>query len=154
MSNKISKERKTIYYIGMGLSAIGFILFISTFFTTFTGSAFDDIGFEPGMPSSFMTAPLGMIFMIVGGFLMNLGAKGAAGSGLLLDPEKARDDLKPYSSAAGGMINDAIDNMDIVKDKKKNEETKSTQVIKIKCRACGELNEEDAKFCKSCGERM
>lgn len=34
-----------------------------------------------------------------------------------LDPEKAREDLKPYSAAAGRMINNVIENIDIVKEK-------------------------------------
>ena len=96
-----------------------------------------------------------MICIVAGSVLMNIGAKGAAGSGIILDPDRAREDLKPYSSAAGGMISDVIENIDIVKEKKKEDDTKASQeIIKIRCRACGELNDEDAKFCKSCGDRM
>lgn len=82
---------------------------------------------------------------------MRIGAKGAAGSGLVLDPDKAREDLKPYNEAKGGMINDVISNIDVV-DKIITHEEK--EVIKIKCRECGGLNEEDAKFCKSCGKEL
>jgi rRNA maturation endonuclease Nob1 len=28
------------------------------------------------------------------------------------------------------------------------------EVIRIKCRSCGSLNEEDARFCKGCGAPM
>jgi type I restriction-modification system DNA methylase subunit len=28
------------------------------------------------------------------------------------------------------------------------------EVIKIKCRSCGTLNDEDAKFCKECGKEI
>lgn len=152
MSNKISNERKALYYIGLGLIVLGVILFFSSFFAVNDG--FDPF-FAPGMPSFFKRALIGMICMIVGSILMNIGAKGAAGSGLILDPDKARDDLKPYTSAAGGMINDVIENIDIVKDKKLiNENKEVQQIVKIKCRNCGELNDEDSKFCKSCGEKM
>lgn len=86
---------------------------------------------------------------------MNIGAKGAAGSGLILDPERAREDLKPYSTAKGGMINDIVENVDLVKDMIKGEETKEIkEAIKIKCKDCGALNDEDAKFCKSCGRAL
>ncbi|MDR0520404.1 MAG: zinc-ribbon domain-containing protein [Planctomycetaceae bacterium] len=27
-------------------------------------------------------------------------------------------------------------------------------MIKIRCRACGKLNEEDSKFCQECGEKL
>ena len=40
----------------------------------------------------------------------------------------------------------------LVKDMGKNKDQK--EIIKIRCRNCGELNDEDAKFCKSCGREM
>ena len=83
---------------------------------------------------------------------MNIGAKGAAGSGLLLDPDKAREDLKPFNEAKGGMINDVISNIDVV-DKIANTYEKK-EVIKIRCRSCESLNDEDAKFCKGCGKEL
>lgn len=149
MANKISKERKAIYYIGLVLMVLGFVLFMSSFFVDMVPSFYMN-------PSSFVARPvIGMICIIVGSVLMNIGAKGTAGSGLLLDPEKAREDLKPYSAAKGGMINDTIENIDIVKDMSNRKgESEVKEIIKIKCRACGALNDEDAKFCKSCGKEL
>jgi len=151
LSNKISSERKTLYYIGMGMVGLGFILFISGFFV-------NDVGFDPffdaGMPSFFKRALAGMICIIAGSILMNIGANGAAGSGIILDPEKARDDLKPYSSAAGGIINDVIENIDIVKERTIRDKDEILQIVKVRCQSCGELNDEDARFCKSCGGKM
>ena len=147
MSNKISSERKALYYIGLGLMILGFILFISSFFTF--GN--DDMFY--GGPSSFMARPLaGMICIIIGSILRGIGEKGTAGSGLILDPEKAREDLKPHNIAKGKMINDAVENIDIVKDMGNGEVQK--EIIKIRCKNCGELNDEDAKFCKSCGREI
>lgn len=149
MTNKISKERKALYYIGLGLMVLGFILFISTFFMFGTRSMFVH------GPTSFIRRPiLGMVCMIVGSVLMKVGAKGAAGSGLVLDPEKAREDLKPYSTAKGKMINDTIENIDIVKDMVNNKNRDTKEIIKIRCRNCGKLNDEDAVFCKFCGKKM
>ena len=154
MSNKISNERKALYYIGLGLIVFGFILFISSFFVGFSGlGRFDP--FNSGMPSFFKRALIGMICIIVGSVLMNIGARGAAGFGIILDPEKARKDLKPFSSATGGMINDVIENIDIVREKKTSHDKKEIlQIVKVKCQSCGELNDEDAKFCKSCGDKI
>lgn len=149
MSKKISKERKATYYAGLALIVLGFLLFISSFFTVFNPEPM----FFDGPPSFFKRALIGMICMIAGSILMNIGAKGAAGSGLILDPEKAREDLKPYSSAAGGMINDVIENIDIVKRKDKDENSVK-EIIKVKCRNCGKLNDEDARFCKECGRNL
>ncbi len=144
---KLSKKRKATYYIGIGLMILGFILFISVFF--FGISSMSSMSME--MPP-FQNAVIGMILIIVGGIVMNIGVKGAAGSGLILDPEKAREDLKPFNEAKGEMINDVISNIDAVDQMTKQHGTK--EVIKIKCRSCDSLNDEDARFCKGCGKEL
>lgn len=145
--SKIPKERKITYYIGIGMIILGFLLFISVFF-----AGFNFLNNPAGLMHSFKNAPIGMVLFIVGAILMNVGAKGAAGSGLLLDPDKAREDLKPFNEAKGEMINDVISNIDIVEQMTKSHEQKET--IKIRCRSCGSLNDEDAKYCKSCGKEL
>jgi len=147
---KITTERKITYYIGIGMIVLGFILFISVFFQV--SSLMNDPlrGLDSQPP--FSNSMLGMILIIAGGIVTNIGAKGAAGSGILLDPEKAREDLKPFNEAKGEMINDVISNIDAVEKITKVHEEK--EVIKIKCRNCGSLNDEDAKFCKSCGKEL
>ena len=146
---KITKKRKATYYVGIGMMVLGFILFISVFFSF---ASFMSNPFEGSGTPSFTNSILGMVLIIAGSIVMNIGAKGTAGSGLLLDPDKAREDLKPFNEAKGGMINDVISNIDVV-DKiiKPNGEK---EVIKIRCRSCGSLNDEDAKFCKSCGKDL
>lgn len=154
---KISNERKAAYYIGIGMIVLGFILFISVFFSaaSFMNNPFSGSFNGMNRGPSFMNAVIGMVLIIAGSIVANIGAKGAAGSGIILDPEKAREDLKPYSEAAGGMINDVISNIDVV-DKITNtkEEREEKEVIKVRCRSCGTLNDEDAKYCKSCGEEV
>jgi hypothetical protein len=44
--------------------------------------------------------------IVIGAVISNIGARGAAGSGILLDPEQARDDLEPFSRMHGGMLKD------------------------------------------------
>ena len=145
--SKLSNERKVTYYIGMGLMIIGFILFISVFFQF---ASFSNDPFTMSKPPSFMNPIIGIILIAIGGIVSNIGAKGAAGSGMILDPDQAREDLKPFNEAKGQMLNDVISNIDAVNNITKPSENK--EIIKIKCRSCGTLNEEDAKFCKSCGE--
>ena len=103
----------------------------------------------------------GMALMIFGGFLMNLGRHGAAGSGVVLDPKKARKDLEPWNRAAGGMANDALDEIELAKKlgKKLDEPTPPSAAplepaVKVRCRACKALNDEHAKFCNQCGAAM
>ena len=46
--------------------------------------------------------------MVVGGIVSGIGRAGAAGSGLILDPEKAREDIEPWSRMTGGVVKDAL----------------------------------------------
>lgn len=146
---KITKQRQVTYYIGIVMMVIGFLLFISVFIAT---ARFMNDPFMYEMKPSFTNPIIGMILMIAGTVVMNIGAKGAAGSGLLLDPEKAREDLKPFSDAKGKMINDVVSNIDIIDNIGKSHVKE--EIIKIKCRNCKNLNDEDAKFCKSCGKEI
>ncbi len=146
--SKIPGERKTLYYLGMGMIVLGFILFLSVFFSA--ASMMND-PFMSG-PPPFANAVFGMILMVAGGIVRNVGARGAAGSGIILDPDKAREDLKPYNEAMGGMINDVISNVDAIDDIVRKPSEK--EVVKIRCRSCQSLNDEDAKFCKSCGQQL
>lgn len=149
--SRISKERKATYYIGMGILILGFILFFSVFISA-AGIMAKPNDFNNFRVPPFQNAIFGFILIGVGSAVMNIGAKGAHGSGVLLDPDKAREDLRPFNEAKGGMINDVISNIDVV-DKLTNS-FEEKEVIKIRCRSCGALNDEDAKFCKGCGEEL
>ncbi|WP_028829963.1 zinc ribbon domain-containing protein [Proteocatella sphenisci] len=143
MSKKeISQERKMLYYGGMAVTGIGVLLFFSAFlsFMNPMGMLMED------SMSSFMMRPfIGIIMIAAGGFMRTVAARGVAGSGMVLDPKKAREDLSPWSSMAGGLIKDALDETDL--DSKK-------EIIKIRCINCSELNDEDATFCKKCGKKI
>jgi ribosomal protein L40E len=143
MSKELSSNRKALYYVGNLISIIGFLSFISVFFTAFLSNPFEIISssYNPMAP-----ALIGFILIILGQFISNIGVKGKAGSGLILDPKQAREDLKPYSSQVGGMINDALEEIDL--------KNNSKETIKIRCRSCNVLNEEDARFCKNCGSTL
>lgn len=147
---KLKSSRKVTYYIGLGIMILGIILFLSTFLIITFGMMGNSFIME-GIPP-FANGIIGFILTAVGKLIMEIGAKGAAGSGLLLDPDKAREDLQPFNEAKGGMINDVIRNIDIVDDIAKSNQKQ--EVIKIKCRSCGSLNDEDAKFCKGCGKDL
>jgi hypothetical protein len=145
---QISEERKTLYYIGMGLGIFGFLLFGSVFVTS--AMHFGDFtDFEGRAKSEMFRAIGGMAIMILGGVLTAVGSRGLAGSGVLLDPEKAREDLEPYTRMAGGMAKDALDEAGIALGSNPPE-----RVVMVKCQACGKLNQEDAKFCQECGKKM
>jgi hypothetical protein len=154
--SQISTERKVTYYIGICLIVVGIILFLSVFVFFFVdansgmGSNVISAPTEMSFPKYFILAFVGIVLTIVGSMLMNAGSKGLAGSGILLDPDKAVEDLKPFNEAKGKMINDAVENISALNKFKGTNSVK--EVIKIKCKSCGTLNDEDAKYCKSCAK--
>lgn len=94
---------------------------------------------------------IGGIAMIVAGvFVRRAGKMGLAGSGVILDPAKARQEVEPFSRMTGGAIKDALEEADI----KIGSGGNSERVVVIKCTTCGTLNDQDAKFCKSCGQKI
>ena len=147
MTRRISQERKTAYYIGMALMILGGILFASVFVTyivNFGGSS----NSESNVKSAMYRAFGGIALLIVGMIIRSIGARGLAGSGAVLDPEKARQELEPYSRMAGGMVKDALDEAEV------NLGGRPEKVVMIKCPSCGKLNEDDSKFCQECGKEL
>ena len=132
MSDKISDERKMAYYGGHAISIFGLLLFASNFL----------VGIS--MPRALG----GMALMVIGKIVAQVGARGLAGSGVVLDPKQAREDLKPYSKMSGGMFKDGLDESGIPEMMSGSR----AQTIMIRCRDCQELNEEDSKFCQECGQ--
>ncbi len=128
---EISTTRKLIYYSGLTITVIGMVLFVSVFFR-------HDMRYGRE----------GWVMILIGVILMAIGSRGLAGSGLLLNPKKARQDLKPHTTAIGGMVSDVFDGME------ENAPLKSKEVIKIRCQHCQTLNDEDSKFCKNCGREI
>jgi hypothetical protein len=104
----VSGERKAVFYVGMGLMGLGFLTFMSIFVTAALNFGnFDNFN---GQASSFMIrAILGMGMMMAGTFCMVVGRMGLAGSGVVLDPERAREDVEPWSRMTGGVIKDVLD---------------------------------------------
>ena len=143
--SEISGGRKAAYYLGGMLMVIGILMFLSTFVLFMAN--FGNFGNFAGMAKqTFFLAIGGMSLMAIGGIVRGVGACGVAGSGLKLDPDQAREDLKPYSHMAGRMIGDALG--EIAKD---TGDSGRAVVVKVKCAKCKALNEEKAKFCSQCG---
>jgi hypothetical protein len=157
VTKQISPERKKFYRFGLVLQVIGGCLFALPFLTIpiiiiaamVNG---DPEGLEILAPIAFGAAFIGFGLIVGGGAMRGIAAKGTAGSGLVLDPEKAREDLKPWTGMAGGMVKDVLDEADIKLNNLGGGGSQPEKVIMIKCRECGKLNEEDSKFCQECGK--
>jgi hypothetical protein len=144
---QITPDRKALYYVGMGLAGVGLLLFLSTFITSIGNFGnFDD--FEGRARSEGFRAIGGMVLIMIGVFLMSVGARGWAGSGVILDPEKARRDVEPWSRLGGGVLQDALSEVDVVK--KVEGRLDAPERIKVRCPKCQALNDETARFCNQC----
>ncbi|HJM57700.1 MAG TPA: zinc ribbon domain-containing protein [Planctomycetota bacterium] len=146
MTRKISEGRKIAFYAGSGLMALGAISFGSVFVTGIANFGDHSMSIHGGTEG--VRAVAGMALLIVGMGLRGIGAAGLAGAGVILDPERAKEELEPYSRMAGGMAKDLLDEADV------NLGGKSERVVMIRCLACDKLNEEDSKFCQECGEEI
>ncbi len=147
----VSPQRKAAYYVGNAITGLGFLLFFSIFVTSaLSFGDFTDFGARGS--SMGLRAVVGMAMMIGGRVVAHLGAAGAAGSGFVLDPQRASRDLEPFARQQGGMLKDTLDEAGIDVGKAfggRDDDRKP--VVMIRCRACGKLNEEDSKFCQECG---
>lgn len=149
---RIPPQRQSLDYAGMAVSGIGLLLFLSTF-VTFIANFGNFNNFVGQAQSSAARAFGGMVMLVLGGVMMGIGARGWAGSGLILDPEKAREDLKPWSRMAGGMTQDALSEVEVVKKLEDRLVAPPTQV-KVRCKSCQALSDESAKFCSQCGSAL
>jgi hypothetical protein len=143
LDRSISAERRVVYYAGMALAIAGLLLFLSVFITA--AGAFGDFnGFVARARSFGYRAFGGMALMIVGSILMSVGARGFAGSGILLNPDRTRRDLEPWSRMVGGVVDDALAEVD-------SDRGGTAAPVKIRCRQCQALNDENSKYCGHCG---
>jgi len=147
-NTKIPPERRALYYGGMAVGAVGLVLFASTFvFFLANFGNFDNFAGRARLGG--FLAFGGIFLVIVGGALMSVGARGLAGSGVLLDPTKARRDLEPWARMGGGMLGDALEESGLPK-KPGAPEVK----VKVRCSGCRGLNPEAARFCNQCGAAL
>lgn len=147
MPRHISEGRQTVYYLGMALMVLGGLLFASTFVTHLLHFG-DFTDFDARAQSIGFRAFGGMALLMIGGFLRVIGSQGLAGSGVILNPEQARGELEPYSRMTGGMLRDVLDEAQI------NIGGQPAKQIMIRCRSCGGLSQETAKFCQQCGTQL
>ncbi len=78
--SKIPQERKILYYVGMGMMILGFILFFSVFFSA--ASLMNDP--LSGRMPSFGNGITGFILIFIGAMIQKVGAKERQGLELFL----------------------------------------------------------------------
>lgn len=153
MAKQISEERKGLYNAGLVLMIVGGCLFGVPFLVIPIVMVAGFAGGEPKfiicVPIAFLGAFIGFGLIAAGGAMRTVAARGTAGSGLVLDPEKAREDLRPWTGMAGGMVKDVLNEAEV-----KLGGSEPQKVVMVRCPGCKKLNEEDSKFCQECGKPL
>ncbi len=140
---QFSAARKLVFYSGYLSVVCGTVLFLSAPLQLLTGSP----AFTPRfLYSVFLRTLAGMALIALGLFLRRLGILGPAGSLLVLDAPRARQDLEPWSRTAGGLVDAALSEIEAVKRTSGRE----PQVL-VRCLRCKALNDEEARYCDQCG---
>jgi len=140
MARAVSAERKAAYYAGMGVLVVGIVVFVST------GLLMMRSPLEADTSAFAVRGLLGMGLIVAGRLMMSVGARGLAGSGVVLDPRRAREDLEPYARMAGGLAKDALDEAGLA--------PRTRPVVLLECASCSRRNEADARFCQGCGRAL
>lgn len=162
MPREISEDRKFYHSVGLGLIVLGLLLFFGTMFSGVLGQERRHEAFNKWVqtknpfdrPPSLNTGPspvpalIGFFLVFAGILTRGIAAQGLAGSGLVLDPKRAREDLEPHSRMVGGMLSDALD------EAKLHLGAEPEQLVMIRCRTCSHLNPEESKFCNECGSEL
>lgn len=151
MKRPITLGRKFANYLGMMVMVAGFLTFASLFFLIADGADAPMPSQAPGMGVFIKRALGGMGLIILGAILRGIGAVGLAGSGVVLDPERAREEWEPHTRMMGGMVGDALDEAGVDLGSLRSEERSAEKVVMIRCQSCRTLNEEESKFCQECG---
>lgn len=101
---RISENRKAAYSFGLAMTVVGALFCFGAVAYGILSAATHNF---PNPVMVFLPFLVGMGLSAAGAVLRSVSARGIAGSGLKLDPEEAREDLKPWSRMAGGMLEDA-----------------------------------------------
>ncbi len=142
---QVSPARKVAFYLGYLSMAAGGILLISPWA--------DGFPLTPGRLGSMALRVLGGLALIaLGLFLRRIGIRGMAGSLVTLDPPRAKEDLEPWSRAAGGLLDAALSEVEAVREVAARAGT--GEAIKVRCPRCKALNDEKAKFCDQCAGEL
>jgi hypothetical protein len=135
--------RGSLTAIGAVLVVIGIILFLVAATTMMAPSSnpFDFAANQARMSSSFGTAVIGMILLGAGGIALRLGLIRPVTTYVASEASPA---IERVSEAAGEGLRQGFGTNPL----------QSGSVVKVKCRNCGYLENEDAIYCGKCGKPL
>ena len=142
-TSPISATRKLLFYAGY--LAYGAAVALAVWVAC---ALFEPASYTPsGLRHVLIGGAIAVALWFVGLFLRRLGVLGLAGSGLLLNPMRARRELEPWSRAAGGLLSSALNEVHVPREVMR-------EVVKVRCPSCAALNDETSRRCRACGGLM
>lgn len=149
----ISPERKALHTAGVIVQVVGGIVVVVGFVGFVLGGqrAVSSFGSEGSPLTGFFAFGAGVLLVAGGAVMRTIAARGVAGSGVVLDPERARQDLEPWARTGGGLLEDALDEAGLIEERPGR---RDDPIVRVRCRECRELNDEDARFCDACGAKL
>ncbi|WP_194948942.1 zinc ribbon domain-containing protein [Actinomyces trachealis] len=152
--------RKWAYYGGGALQVVGVLAFLSVFVMMFMGFGFmghDPEGISTHVQRGFMMFPIAIVGVLVangGKMLQRVGRKGLAGAGVILSPQGEVRDAEPWNRSKGAQDQHRLEEVPALAGLGVGRGAGAEPQIRVRCRACGFLETEDAAFCSGCGARM
>lgn len=136
------------------------LAFIAVFLTIIV--SFSSMGTHPGAISAhvqrgFMVFPVAIVGILIangGKMLQRVGRKGLAGSGVILSPQGEVRDAEPWNRSKGAQDQHRLEEVPALAGLGADRGAAAEPQIRVRCRACGYLETEDATFCSGCGARM
>ena len=124
----------TVLLIGTALTIIGIVMILGGFFTFITGTVNNATSSDFSI-GSFFSSFFGMIILMV------VGAMLAGAGGWLI---RLWWIFLLVGAVSGGAAADTVRGRDEMR----------AGEVRVRCRACGRLNPEEARFCLSCGQAV
>lgn len=162
---QISSRRKLVFYAGRLITLVGLVFLLSIFFvgpfllrtpsaTELGGNGLTEVGRKT--VDVILRGLIGFFLIPIGIAIASFAKAGIAGSGMVLDPDQAREDVRPWSEMEGKILDDKLSQVGIVKamEKSLNAGQGAKEVVMVRCRACQALNDESAKFCDQCSQPL
>lgn len=152
----VSAERQGAFNVGTVLTGVGFVTILVCFigFVTAGHDSVSNFGGGANPVAWWIGIFIGMVIAGIGRATRTIAARGVAGSGLVLDPERARTDLEPWARMGGGMLRDAIDESGLPIGQSAPPAEPAAAPVKVRCRQCKALNDEHDKFCSQCAAAL
>ena len=140
---QVSRGRKAAFYLGYLSMAAGLALAVLIVAGRWSWNWGE-------VRSTGLLALAAVACVALGLILRKIGIRGLAGSLVVLDPPKAREDLEPWSRAAGGLVDAALSEAPALKDIA----SAAGREVKLRCPSCRALNDERDRFCGQCGKPL